>query len=57
MNRVHCPESLKQLFLEVSCKLNRETENMGFNRIDELQLDLRPTAETMDMKKMILLHQ
>ena len=57
MNRGHCPESLKQLFLEVNCRLNIEMATMGFNRTSELQLCLRSNAETKDMKKMILLHQ
>ena len=53
----HCLDSLKLLFLKVSYRLNIETETVGFNRIAELQLDLRPKGETKDMKKIILLHQ
>ena len=45
------------MFFDVSCRLNRETEKMGLSIMAEFQLDLRPSTETKDMKKMMLLHQ
>ena len=57
VNRGNCPESLKQLFSEVSSRLNREKEAIGSNRVSKLQLDLRQRDETKYMKKIALLHQ
>ena len=57
VNKGHCLEILKQLFHEVSCRLKRETENIGLNRVAKLQLDLRQGHETKDMTKITLFHE
>ena len=57
VNRVHCPESLKQLFSEVSCRLTREKEMIGLRRVEELRLCLRQDDKVKDTKKITLLHQ
>ena len=41
VNMEHCPESLKELFCEVSCTLKREMEKIGRNQVANLKLDLR----------------
>ena len=57
VNRGHCPKNLKWLFYEVSCKLKRDNESIGFKREVKLQLDLRKSEEDKDMRKIMLLHQ
>ena len=57
MNRGHCPKSLEQLFYEVSCRLKRETEKIGLNRVAKLQLNLSRGYETKGVNKIILLHK
>ena len=57
VNRGCSPNNLKRLFYEVSCKLKRDNESIGFNREVKLQSDLRKIEEGKDMRKFMLLNQ
>ena len=54
VNRGCFPNNLKRLFYEVSCKLKRDNESIGFNREVKLQSDLKKNEEGKDVRKFML---